>query len=172
MEARGWLPDIGGNTPATCPPGQQRKSSGTLLRNIRYTILINKTIISIRLKDISLILLTGDYPAHDVWNQSKEDNLETTRVTIEAIKAAFPSVKVLPSLGNHEAFPCNMYATYNTPAEFSMDWLFLALSNLYSDWLSPQARASLELDGRYVEIIAPGFRVLSINSLMCYTFNL
>jgi len=117
-------------------------------------------------------LLTGDYPAHDIWYQGKEKNLASAREAANAVKAAFPGVKVLPSMGNHEAFPCNMYSTYATPEEFSMDWLYSGLADIYSDVLSPLARSSLELDGRYMEIITPGFRVLSINSIMCYNINL
>ena len=53
------------------------------------------------------ILLTGDYPAHDVWSQSRDYNLAHAKTVVDYIKEFFPDVLVFPNLGNHEAFPVN-----------------------------------------------------------------
>ena len=77
--------------------------------------------------DLDYIMITGDYPAHDVWLQSRsnkisfnrnlvkfcpqffrEHNLATAKAVLEPLAEIFPDVQVVPSLGNHEPFPCNM----------------------------------------------------------------
>ena len=63
--------------------------------------------------DIDLILLTGDIPAHDVWQQSKEYNLYTIEVVAKAFEKYFPNIPVLPAVGNHEGFPVNMFPGNN-----------------------------------------------------------
>ena len=66
----------------------------------------------------------------------------------------FPDTQVVPSLGNHEPFPCNMWVIYLMPSEvtcpcfsiagstagvegdqFSPDWLLSELSEYFSAWL-------------------------------------
>ena len=59
--------------------------------------------------DIDLILLTGDIPAHDIWQQSQEYNLYTIEVVAKAFEKYFPNIPVLPAVGNHESFPVNMF---------------------------------------------------------------
>ena len=54
-------------------------------------------------------MLTGDYPSHEIWRQSRENNLAYAAAGVNEIKSVFPDVKVFPSLGNHEAYPCNRY---------------------------------------------------------------
>jgi sphingomyelin phosphodiesterase len=58
--------------------------------------------------ELDYIMLTGDFPAHDVWLQSKEHNLATAKTVMDYVKEVFPDTQVFPSLGNHEPFPCNM----------------------------------------------------------------
>ena len=58
--------------------------------------------------ELDYIMITGDYPAHDVWLQSRQHNLDTTKLVVEYIKDVFPDTQVFPSLGNHEPFPCSM----------------------------------------------------------------
>lgn len=53
----------------------------------------------------------GDYPAHDVWLQSREGNLAHTKKVVDLLSEIFPNKPVFPSLGNHESFPCNNYPT-------------------------------------------------------------
>lgn len=60
------------------------------------------------LQDIDFILLTGDFPAHDMWYQSREYNLGTSEAVVDIVKEVFAGVPVYPSIGNHEAFPGNM----------------------------------------------------------------
>lgn len=59
--------------------------------------------------DIDMILLTGDFPAHDVWLQSQNYNLETIQIVSSSLRKYFPNTPVLPSVGNHESYPVNMF---------------------------------------------------------------
>ena len=57
---------------------------------------------------LEYIMITGDYPAHDVWLQSRQHNLDTAKAVLQPLAQIFPETQVFPSLGNHEPFPCNM----------------------------------------------------------------
>jgi sphingomyelin phosphodiesterase len=54
-------------------------------------------------------MFTGDYPAHDVWAQSREKNIQHGKVATDLVKKYFPDSTILPNIGNHEAWPCNRY---------------------------------------------------------------
>ena len=58
-------------------------------------------------------MVTGDFPAHDVWLQSRNGNLAHTKKMVDLVTEVFPDKLILPSVGNHESFPCNRYSTLN-----------------------------------------------------------
>ena len=53
--------------------------------------------------NLDLIYWTGDLPAHDIWNQTREGNKEIVRATALQLQKFFPEVPVFPALGNHES---------------------------------------------------------------------
>ena len=55
------------------------------------------------------VYVAGDLPAHDVWLQSEDSNLHVIQVVAAALRKYFPNIPVLPAIGNHEAFPVNMF---------------------------------------------------------------
>ena len=63
--------------------------------------------------DLSLLLkfdwvyMTGDLPAHNVWDQSKNDQVSVLGYISSLMKQYLPSKKVYFSLGNHEGVPVN-----------------------------------------------------------------
>nr|XP_022905481.1 sphingomyelin phosphodiesterase-like isoform X2 [Onthophagus taurus] len=57
--------------------------------------------------DIDYILWTGDLPPHDIWNQTKEENLNIIKETVKQMSDTFPNVPIFPALGNHESAPVN-----------------------------------------------------------------
>ena len=59
--------------------------------------------------DPDLIFWTGDIPAHDVWDQSRDDQLHRINVTANVISQYFPNTKVYPCLGNHESAPVDSF---------------------------------------------------------------
>ena len=52
-------------------------------------------------------MFTGDYPAHDTWLQSRENNKQHGKAATDLMKKYFPDSTILPNIGNHEAWPCN-----------------------------------------------------------------
>ena len=54
-------------------------------------------------------MLTGDYPPHDVWLQSRENNKRHSKMATDLVKKYFPDSTVVVDLGNHESFPCNRF---------------------------------------------------------------
>lgn len=44
---------------------------------------------------------------HDVWNQTKEENLKIIKDTVKQMSEKFPGVPIFPALGNHESAPVN-----------------------------------------------------------------
>ena len=58
--------------------------------------------------DVGFILLTGDYPPHDIWTQTEETNLDHAKAVVDAITDVFGNkLAVFPCLGNHEPCPVN-----------------------------------------------------------------
>ena len=56
-----------------------------------------------------LVYWTGDIMPHDVWENTREDNLRQFNETLSLLKAYLPKVKVLPAMGNHEGVPVNSF---------------------------------------------------------------
>lgn len=58
-------------------------------------------------QDLDFIIWTGDLPPHDVWNQTRSDNLYVLRETVRQLTYYFPNTRIFPALGNHESSPVN-----------------------------------------------------------------
>ncbi|ROT72613.1 Sphingomyelin phosphodiesterase B [Penaeus vannamei] len=58
-------------------------------------------------QDLDLILWTGDLIPHNVWNTTREGNLDIIRQTVQMVKQYFPDTPVFPAIGNHESHPVN-----------------------------------------------------------------
>ena len=50
---------------------------------------------------------TGDLPAHNVWSQTREDQLGVIDLLTDQMKLFFGDKKMYPTLGNHESAPVN-----------------------------------------------------------------
>ncbi|KAJ8940101.1 hypothetical protein NQ318_016017, partial [Aromia moschata] len=57
--------------------------------------------------DIDYIIWTGDLPPHDIWNQTREENLKILKDTVKQMSDMFPGAPIFPALGNHESAPVN-----------------------------------------------------------------
>lgn len=65
------------------------------------------------------------------------------------------------------------YPTANDiPAELQPGWLYQGLAEIYSSWLSAEALQQFLINARYSEEVAPGFRIIAVNSNMAQTYNL
>eukprot|EP00095_Tigriopus_kingsejongensis_P003756 maker-scaffold911_size81771-snap-gene-0.23 protein:Tk03756 transcript:maker-scaffold911_size81771-snap-gene-0.23-mRNA-1 annotation:"hypothetical protein TcasGA2_TC005858" len=122
--------------------------------------------------DLDYIILTGDYPAHDVWRQNRTGNLETTQIVVDVIRKYFPDTPVFPAVGNHEAFPVNMFPFVNETGKYDPDWLYANLAKFYKHWLpSSIQQRTIRRGGYYSAYLRPGLKVISVNTNVCNNFN-
>ncbi|XP_037777507.1 sphingomyelin phosphodiesterase-like [Penaeus monodon] len=122
-------------------------------------------------KDLDLILWTGDLIPHNVWNTSREGNLDIIRQTVQMVKEYFPDTPVFPAIGNHESHPVNAFPQPYIENEFDISWLYDEISALWATWLPADVAASVTYSAFYSTLIKPGLRILSINTNYCYGFN-
>lgn len=80
--------------------------NGSLYCFLNFTSFMQKLF-----QDIDYIIWTGDLPPHDVWNQTREENLYVLKETVAQMAQLFPGIPIFPALGNHEAAPVNRFVT-------------------------------------------------------------
>ena len=73
------------------------------LRTFEETLkFINKTH-----KDIDYVIWTGDIPPHDVWNQTRQGQIDLIKQVSELVNKYLGKIPIYPALGNHESAPAN-----------------------------------------------------------------
>jgi hypothetical protein len=60
------------------------------------------------IKKFDFVYWTGDLPPHNVWNQTRNDQLNAIKVLTTLFKKYFPNKAIFPTLGNHETTPVNL----------------------------------------------------------------
>ncbi|KAK8388912.1 hypothetical protein O3P69_020698 [Scylla paramamosain] len=121
--------------------------------------------------DIDYIIWTGDLPPHDIWNQTREGNLDVIRATINQMMVYFPKTPIFPALGNHESAPVNSF-----PPPFVMDnhgvgWLYEELAYQWQRWLPEASSPTIRKGAFYSVLVRPGFRIISLNMNYCNNKN-
>ncbi|XP_029375342.1 sphingomyelin phosphodiesterase [Echeneis naucrates] len=115
---------------------------------------------------------TGDIPAHNVWSQTRKQQLSELTVISRLIhKHLGPNVTVYPAVGNHESTPVNSFPPPFVHGNKSSAWLYNAMAEEWSAWLPPQALNTLRYGGFYTVAIQPGLRVVSLNMNFCAREN-
>ncbi|XP_046910955.2 sphingomyelin phosphodiesterase-like [Dermatophagoides farinae] len=113
--------------------------------------------------DIEYILWTGDIPPHDIWNQTKQSQLEYIDIAGHLFDKYFSHVPIYPVVGNHESLPMNSFPLYSHPAikqKYSKQWLYDRLSSIWLRW------------GAYFATRAKkGLKIISLNTNFCNTQN-
>ncbi|XP_001600744.1 sphingomyelin phosphodiesterase [Nasonia vitripennis] len=122
-------------------------------------------------KDIDYVYWTGDLPPHDIWNQSREENLMNLRTNAALMDKYFKGVPILPSVGNHESCPVDSFAPAGSPSRKSMSWLYDELDKEWSRWLPASCSESIRRGAFYSLLLKPGFRVISVNGNYCSRNN-
>ncbi|CAF0932808.1 unnamed protein product [Rotaria sordida] len=119
------------------------------------------------LEKIDFIYYTGDLPPHNVWNQSREQQLYSLKTINELLAKTFPNKTFYSAVGNHEAAPCNLFPTPNVRSD-NISWLYQVLAdNWIKLGLPNDTRKSIEHGGFYTTIIRPGLRLISLNMNYC-----
>uniref|UniRef100_A0A674JCA1 Sphingomyelin phosphodiesterase 1 n=1 Tax=Terrapene triunguis TaxID=2587831 RepID=A0A674JCA1_9SAUR len=86
---------------------------------------------------------TGDLPAHDVWQQSRADQLRTLRTLSALLRKYLAPLPVYPAVGNHEASPVNGFPPPYVHGNQSSAWLYGAMAEAWEGWLPPEALETL-----------------------------
>lgn len=108
------------------------------------------------------IIWTGDSPPHvAVELLSTDEVIDVIRNLTETIRLTFPRLPVYPALGNHDYWPQDQL-----PA--SPNAVYQAAAELWSPWLQPEALETLKTGGFYSQQVAPGLRVVSLNTVLYY----
>ncbi|XP_053187707.1 sphingomyelin phosphodiesterase [Scomber japonicus] len=115
---------------------------------------------------------TGDIPAHNVWSQTRKQQLSELTVVSRLIhKHLGPDVTVYPAVGNHESTPVNSFPPPFVHGNRSSAWLYETMAKEWAPWLPEQALKTLRYGGFYTMEIQPGLRVVSLNMNFCAREN-
>ncbi|KAJ8974388.1 hypothetical protein NQ317_006167 [Molorchus minor] len=121
--------------------------------------------------NFDFVYYTGDIVSHRMWSTSVENNTRDI-IQISNIFHDRFDVPVYAALGNHEAHPFNVYTTPDeTDPTLSTQWLFDLTASKWGDWLSEEAKAMILKGGFYTVSPKNGFKVIVLNSNVCYTGN-
>lgn len=115
---------------------------------------------------------TGDLPAHNIWNQSRSDQLRILNTIVQLILKYFPGKMVFPAVGNHESAPVNSFPPPFVKGNRSNAWLLDALALNWSHWLPSDTQQTIRYGGYYMVKVKPGWRVISLNINYCQAQNL
>lgn len=121
--------------------------------------------------DIDYIIWTGDLPPHDIWNQTKEGNLNIIRATIEQLMIYFPETPIFPALGNHESAPVNSFPPPFVLEDHGVGWLYEELAHQWLRWLPQTSSPTIRKGAFYSVLVYPGFRIISLNMNYCNNKN-
>nr|XP_032647134.1 sphingomyelin phosphodiesterase [Chelonoidis abingdonii] len=95
---------------------------------------------------------TGDLPAHDVWQQSRADQLRALRTLSTLLRKYLAPLPVYPAVGNHEATPVNGFPPPYVHGNQSSAWLYGAMAEAWEGWLPPEALETLRCPGGWVGV--------------------
>uniref|UniRef100_A0A3P8VP26 Sphingomyelin phosphodiesterase n=1 Tax=Cynoglossus semilaevis TaxID=244447 RepID=A0A3P8VP26_CYNSE len=115
---------------------------------------------------------TGDIPAHNVWSQTRKQQLTELRVISKLIqKHLGANVTVYPAVGNHESTPVNSFPPPFVHGNRSSSWLYDTMAQEWSVWLPEEALKTLRYGGFYSVEVEPGLRLVSLNMNFCAREN-
>ncbi|CAO1430795.1 unnamed protein product, partial [Diamesa tonsa] len=122
--------------------------------------------------DIDYIIWTGDLPPHDIWNQTREENLSILKDTVVQMTDKFPGIPIFPALGNHESAPVNSFPPpYVKQVDSSIAWLYDELDIEWRKWLPASVSHTVRRGAFYSVLVRPGFRIISLNMNYCNNKN-
>ena len=114
------------------------------------------------------IIITGDMPPHDIWNQSDSYNMGYQSIASALLKQYFPTTPVYAIYGNHACFPVNQFS-FELDAE---KWLQDGFADNWGYWLDQNVINSLKQRGTYT-MLHPGtnLRMIALNTQACNDQN-
>ena len=115
------------------------------------------------------VLYGGDHISMFDTTQGKEMTIERIHNITEylrRIKRALPNTKIFPALGNHDVVP-----QFQMP-ETGPFYVYSTISKEWAEFLSEESAKTLNHSAYYTELIAPGLRLVALNTILYYQENL
>ncbi|XP_063244223.1 sphingomyelin phosphodiesterase-like [Bacillus rossius redtenbacheri] len=121
---------------------------------------------------IDYVYFTGDTVDHMIWETTRESNNETITAVVNLFAEFFGNVTVIHTLGNHEPSPVNLFAPMKVEGDnVSTAWLYQQVSELWSPYITEEAKETVLRGGFYTLKLRDGFRVVVLNNAVCYNMN-
>ena len=136
--------------------------SPAILVNLAVDALMNRTV------EPDFILYGGDHLAIFDTSLDKSavvDRLENITNYLTMIKKMHPRTKIFPVLGNHDVVP-----QFQFPEEGPF-YVYTAAAQLWQRFLSEESVKTLNHSAYYTEPIAPGLRLVALNTVILYSQN-
>ena len=115
------------------------------------------------------ILYGGDHAAYFDQKKSLDETLVVIKniaQDLREIQAAYGTdVRVFPMLGNHDSYP-----DFQMP-EKGPFYVYETAAETWKDFLSPESQKTVRMGGYYTELIAPGLRLVVVNTAMYFMGN-
>ncbi|XP_046563304.1 sphingomyelin phosphodiesterase-like [Haliotis rubra] len=124
-----------------------------------------------RSAEYDYVMWTGDLPAHDIWNQSRGDQLSALDRLTQLFKKYFPNKTIYSALGNHESAPVNSFPPPFITNNNSISWLYNAIADSWLNWLPQDTKTTIQQGSFYQVSPYPGLRLVSINTNYCNNQN-
>eukprot|EP00475_Leptophrys_vorax_P022677 TRINITY_DN30897_c0_g1_i1.p1 TRINITY_DN30897_c0_g1~~TRINITY_DN30897_c0_g1_i1.p1 ORF type:complete len:561 (-),score=125.20 TRINITY_DN30897_c0_g1_i1:1206-2888(-) len=125
------------------------------------------------LPDIDFAVVTGDLPAHNVWEITRTEAVEVEDLVANAFMGRFPKAPYYAAVGNHESVPVNQFVPRDLqpqPRTYNMSWLYDSLADKWSRWLAADVVQQARYAGYYTTLV-PGtehdeypLRIVSLNT--------
>lgn len=112
---------------------------------------------------VDAVILTGDYVSHDIWANNVTEMVQETTFITSLFRGTLSQTKILPVIGNHEWFPTDQFKLPQEGSGARTEDLLNAYANLWS-YIGPNETDSLRRGGFYTTPIAPGVRLVALNS--------
>ncbi|XP_028296316.1 cyclic GMP-AMP phosphodiesterase SMPDL3A [Gouania willdenowi] len=111
------------------------------------------------------IIWTGDSPPHVSPEKLSTDAvIQLMKNMTLTFRKHFPNTTVFPSIGNHDYWPQDQLPAFTNQ-------IYRAAAELWRDWLKDDALLTLAEGGFYSQLVKPGLRLLSVNTILYYGPN-
>ncbi|MGH0129860.1 UNVERIFIED_CONTAM: hypothetical protein FKN15_040004 [Acipenser sinensis] len=114
---------------------------------------------------------TGDIPAHNVWAQTRAQQLLELSTISQLIHKYLGDVPVYPAVGNHESTPVNSFPPPFIRGNHSSAWLYDRMAEEWGAWLPAEAQDTIRIGGFYTVKVQSGLRLVSLNMNFCAKEN-
>lgn len=110
-----------------------------------------------------IVIWTGDSPPHVPISELSTDLVVEvlSNLTTSIRENLPPNVTVFPALGNHDYWPQDQMPG-------SSNAVYKAAAQLWAPWLQQEALQTLAQGGFYSQLVRPGLRLLSLNTVLYY----